>query len=56
MPDKLSPEYWHQRAAEVRALADQLKDPTHRQTLQKIADDYVMLAKWAEQRRASSVG
>jgi hypothetical protein len=45
MPDGLSPEYWYQRAEEARALASQLKDPTHRHTLQKIADDYAILAK-----------
>jgi hypothetical protein len=44
------PEHWRQRAKESRALADQLDDPTAKQTLSEIAQSYERLAELAERR------
>jgi hypothetical protein len=44
------PEHWRQRAKESRALADQLDDPTAKQTLLEIAQSYERLAELAERR------
>ena len=37
MPDRLTPEHWRNRAAEVRALADAMSDQESREKLLRIA-------------------
>jgi hypothetical protein len=54
MPDRLTPEYWRNRAEEVRARADEALDPHIRDVLLRIANDYEHLAKRAEERQRSS--
>jgi hypothetical protein len=39
---------WRMRAAETRALVDEMKEPEPRATMLRIADDYDRLAEWAE--------
>jgi hypothetical protein len=51
MPDRLTPEYWRNRAEEVRTRAEGMTDPQARNTLLRIAQDYEMLAKRAEERQ-----
>jgi hypothetical protein len=48
------PEHWRQRAKESRALADQLADPTAKQTLFEIAQSYERLAELTERRSAAN--
>ena len=43
------PKYWHTRAEEARALAQQIKDPSGKRTLLKIAEGYEELAERARQ-------
>jgi hypothetical protein len=50
MIDGLTPEYWRARAAETRTLAENMKDQFSRDTMQRIARDYEMLAQRAEER------
>jgi hypothetical protein len=52
MPSSLinEPEYWRARAEEIRALADDMKNPDAQKTMLKVADDYDRLAKRAEAR------
>jgi hypothetical protein len=50
MPDKLTAEYWRQRADKVRIIAKDIFDQQSRETLLRIADDYERLAKRAEGR------
>jgi hypothetical protein len=52
MPDKVTPNYWRNRAKEVRSWAEQMTDPQIRKTLLRSAQDYEMLAKRAEERWA----
>jgi hypothetical protein len=54
MPDKLTPEYWRNRAEEVRTRADEAVDPYIREVLLRIARDYEHLAKQAEERQQPS--
>jgi hypothetical protein len=54
MPDKLTPEYWRNRAEEVRTRADEAVDPYVREVLLRIAEDYEHLAKRAEEREQPS--
>jgi hypothetical protein len=50
MIDRLTPEYWRARAEETRTLAENMKDRFCRETMQRIARDYEMLAQRAEER------
>ena len=54
MPDRLTPEHWRNRAAEVRALADAMSDQELREKLLRIAQDYERLAIRAEERQRNS--
>ena len=54
MPDRLTPEHWRNRAAEVRALADAMSDQESREKLLRIAQDYERLAIRAEERQRNS--
>jgi hypothetical protein len=47
----LSPEYWRQRAERVRKAAEELFDQQSRETLARIANDYELVAKRAENNR-----
>jgi hypothetical protein len=44
------PDHWRQRAEEIRAIADSMKDATAQKMLFKIATDYETLAVRAEIR------
>jgi hypothetical protein len=46
----IDPQYWRQRAQEVRSAAEHLTDPHAKRMLLGIGDDYERLAKCAEQR------
>ena len=48
------PGYWRDRAEELRAIAETLKEPNARDMLLGCARDYDLLAKRAEQRLRSS--
>lgn len=52
MPDNLefAPDYWRQRAAETRRLADLIEDNFTAETLLDIAVQYEELAEHAERR------
>jgi hypothetical protein len=39
---------WRMRAAETRALAEEMKETEPKATMLRIADDYDRLAGWAE--------
>jgi hypothetical protein len=53
-PDDAEPEYWHERAQEARALADQMNDPEAKRMMLEIANGYEWLAKRAETKAAKS--
>jgi hypothetical protein len=44
------PEHWRQRAAQMRALAEDVPDEQAKKTMLRIAKDYDLLAQRAEQR------
>jgi hypothetical protein len=44
------PEHWRKRAKDMRALANEIKDPLSKETMLRIADDYERLAKRAAER------
>lgn len=48
---KSSPEYWRGRAAEARAIADQLDDPEARAAMIAVAEGYEKIAARYEARR-----
>jgi hypothetical protein len=55
--------YWRERAAEMRKVADQTKDPQSKGTMLGIAHDYDLLAcqfedreKWAKRGAGHSEG
>jgi hypothetical protein len=53
MGEKLTAEYWRNRAEEVRKLAETMKHKEARERLQQIASEYDNLAEWAERRERS---
>ena len=48
--------HWRARAEEARVHAEQMDDPTVRQTMLKIAEEYEKLAQRAEARGQTSDG
>jgi hypothetical protein len=49
-----NPQYWRDRAKEIRALAERSIHPETKRTLQNIAADYERLAQRAEERLQES--
>lgn len=47
------PAYWRERADELRAVADNLADPTAKAQIMACAKDYDLLAERAEARSKS---
>jgi len=45
-----NPEYWLQRAKEMRTLTEGMGDDTAKQKMLRVAEDYEQLAKRAEAR------
>jgi hypothetical protein len=48
------PNYWRDRAEELRVLAEHLKDPDAKAMILRCARDYDLLAERAEERLRSS--
>jgi hypothetical protein len=48
MTDLNDPNHWRKRAAEMRELAERMRDPGVRNTVLKMAADYGLLAQEAE--------
>jgi hypothetical protein len=53
MENRSTPQYWRARAEEARARADAMTDQQNRETLLRIAQDYDLLARRAEQQEPS---
>jgi hypothetical protein len=51
-----TPEHWHQRAAEMRALAEMMENREHRAAMLRLADDYDKLADRAAGRASDPAG
>ena len=47
---------WRMRAAETRALADDMKEAEPKAIMLRIAADYEKLAEWAEKKLSTLVG
>jgi hypothetical protein len=47
------PQYWRQRAAMARALAERLNDPRQKRTWSRIAENYEQAAELARRRTAA---
>ena len=45
-----NPEHWRQRAAEARAIADQLRDSQSKHDMEEVAKTYDRMAERAEER------
>jgi hypothetical protein len=44
---------WRMRAAQTRAIADEMKEPGPKAIMLRIADDFDRLAQWAEENSIS---
>ena len=49
----LDAKYWRDRAEEVRTHAGEMKDPTARETMLRIAEEYEKFAQRAEAREGA---
>jgi hypothetical protein len=56
MSDADKPKYWRRRAEEMRALASHMGKVASNIVMLRIAADYELLAKQAEERRAKAPG
>ena len=50
---QFDPKYWLDRADEIRAYADAMKDAYARQIMLRIASDYLRLSDFARSERAA---
>jgi hypothetical protein len=49
-----NPQYWRDRAAEIKAIADRLANQEAKRTMQDLAISYEQLAQRAEERLSTS--